>query len=134
MEEWTEFKARIHHINNDFRMIDRSTFGEFVFQNRSAFQYIWVLLEIFLVMPWSTSVCERGFPAVNNIKTSHRNCLQEHTMDDLMQVSVNGPSLDTFSPDKALELWWISARKMRHIHGHKSGKRYTSATTSRQSL
>ena len=51
LEEWTEFKARIYHINNDFRMIDQTTFDEFVFQNRSAFQYISALLEIFLVMP-----------------------------------------------------------------------------------
>ena len=122
MEEWTEFKARICHINKDCRMIDETLFCEFVFQNRTKFPYISVLLEISLVMPWSTSAFERGFSAANIINTSHRSCLQQQTMDDLMQVSVNGPSLSNFSPDKALELWWAAAQKKRHVQGHKSSK------------
>ena len=39
-----------------------------------------------------------------------------------MQVSVNGPSLNNFSPDKALELWWAAAQKKRHVQRHKSRK------------
>ena len=50
----------------------------------------------------STPACERSFSALNNIKTLHSNCLQFEIVDDLLQISVNGPALNKFSPDEAL--------------------------------
>ena len=79
-------------------------------------------------MPWSTAACERGFSAMNRIKTSHRSCLQHDTVNDLLHVSVSGPPLRAFSPDKALELWWTTAQRRRHVHGHKTPKRQNTVT------
>ena len=84
------------------------------------FRYISALLEISMVMPWSTASCERGFSALNLIKTSHRSCLQHDSMDDLLHISVNCPPINKFSTDEAIELWWTAAEKKRHVYGHKT--------------
>ena len=55
-------------------------------------------------------------------KTSLRSCLQRQTTDDLMRVSVNGPSLNNLSPYRGLELWWAAAQKRMHVHGNKGGE------------
>ena len=49
-------------------------------------------------MPWSRAAYERGLFALNNIKILHISCLQHDTVDDLLQISVNGPALNKFSP------------------------------------
>ena len=50
-------------MNKDCNTIDQTVLCEFVFQNGNKFPYISALVEISLVMPWSTSACERGFSA-----------------------------------------------------------------------
>lgn len=119
LEELTEFKAKICHQKKNWGVGDHAVMCDTLFQERTKFQYISALLEISLVMAWSTAACERGFSALNNIKTLHRSCLQHDTVDDLLHISVNGPTLNKFSPDKALELWWTAVRKKRHVQGHK---------------
>ena len=91
---------------------------EHLFQERKKFQYIFALLEFFLVMPWSTAAHERCFSALNNIKT-RRSCLNHETVDDLLHISVNGLALNKFSEDKALEFLWTAAQIKRHVQGHK---------------
>lgn len=40
------------------------------------------------------------------IKTDRRTALTSDTLDDLMEINVEGPSLSGFSADHAVQLWW----------------------------
>lgn len=61
----------------------------------------------------STAVCERGFSCLNRIKSDQRTRLVEQTTEDLMRISINGPSLQNFNPIPAIELWWEDSTRSR---------------------
>jgi hypothetical protein len=49
-----------------------------------------------LVLPVSAAVCERGFSAQKRIKSDTRASLHSDTVEDLIRISVEGPSLEDF--------------------------------------
>ena len=64
-----------------------------------------LLASITLTLPLSTADCERGFSTMNRIKTDSRNRLKTITLDMLIRLSTEGPSLDSFHFDAALSMW-----------------------------
>ena len=56
---------------------------------------------------------ERGFSYVNRIKSDQRTGLAEQTTEDLIRISINGPSLENISPIPAIELWWEDSMRIR---------------------
>ena len=44
------------------------------------------------------------------IKTDHRTRLHRDTLSDIMEVKVEGPSLNAFSPKQAIETWWRDSK------------------------
>ena len=60
------------------------------------FQNILHLVHIMLVHPVPAAVCERGFSAKNRIKSDTRVSLHSDTVEDLIRISVEGPSLEDF--------------------------------------
>ncbi len=54
----------------------------------------------------STAKVERLLSTMKVIKNERRTKLSGSTLDDLLEVKVEGPSLDNFSADAAIELWW----------------------------
>lgn len=66
-----------------------------------------------LVLPISAAQCERGFSAQNRIKNSTRSCLGVSTTEDLMRISLEGPSLEQFDPSPAVDRWLSSKRARR---------------------
>ncbi len=52
--------------------------------------------------------CERGFSAQNCIKNSTRGCLGVSTTEDLMRISLEGPSVEEFDPTPAVDRWLTS--------------------------
>ena len=40
------------------------------------------------------------------LKTNRRTSRLSSTLDDLMEINVDGPELENFSPDHAVQLWW----------------------------
>ena len=67
----------------------------------------------------SPAVVERGFSHMNLVKTSKRTLLGNDTLNDLLDVKLNGPHIKDFSPDKAILHWLGSGNGKRHIAGHK---------------
>lgn len=63
------------------------------------------LASIALTLPISTADCERGFSTMNRIKTNPRNRLKTTTLDMLIRLSSEGPSMDTFDYDSAVSVW-----------------------------
>ena len=68
------------------------------------FQNILHLVHIMLVLPVSSAVCERGFSSQKRIKYDVRASLHTDTVEDLIQISVEGPSLEDFDARKCGKL------------------------------
>jgi len=56
-----------------------------------------------LVLPVSSSVCQRGFSAQKRIKYDVRGSLHVDTVEDLIQIIMEGPSLQEFDVKEALK-------------------------------
>ena len=57
------------------------------------------LIEILLWLPLSNAKVEWGFSSMRRIKTDWRSRLGEHTLDNLMRISNDGPAVSDFSSD-----------------------------------
>nr|XP_028596611.1 nucleolar complex protein 2 homolog isoform X3 [Podarcis muralis] len=64
------------------------------------------VLNFLQVLPLSTAECERGFNQLNLIKTDIWNSPLVATIDDLLMIQMNGPNLEVFNPENAINLWW----------------------------
>ncbi|KAJ8006709.1 hypothetical protein DPEC_G00110030 [Dallia pectoralis] len=62
----------------------------------SEYKNILHLVHILLVLPVSSAVCERGFSSQKRMKSDTRASLHTDTVDDLIRISVEGPSLEDF--------------------------------------
>ena len=59
-----------------------------------------------LVLPLATACCERGFSTLKRIKSDWRSRLRTETLDHLMRISIDGPDLESYNADRALQHWW----------------------------
>lgn len=50
----------------------------------------------FMILPLVTSECELEFCQMNFNKTDSRNSLRISTVDDLLRIKLNGPSVTSF--------------------------------------
>ena len=62
------------------------------------------LASIAAIIPVSTAECERSFSAMKCIMTALRNRLKTTTLDCLMRVSIEGPSLSDFNLERAADI------------------------------
>ena len=65
-----------------------------------------------LVLPMSTTYCERCFSAMNRTKTDFRNRMHTKTLDSLLEIHIEGPPLPQFNFREAAERW-ANAKKRR---------------------
>ena len=77
-----------------------------------------VLLEIMMTISSSTAACERGFSCMNNQKTTLRTTLAHSTLDDIMRICIDGPTLREFNAERHVKSWTSNAKGTRHIKGH----------------
>ena len=63
------------------------------------------LISIILILPVSSTPCERGFSSANRIKTKLRNRLLVESMDVLLRISIEGPPLQQFDFSRALDIY-----------------------------
>ncbi|MEE6465802.1 hypothetical protein FKM82_006702 [Ascaphus truei] len=112
LSEWYEVKVLCKHLK--LEDILKSTQSQ-----KDRFPLFIKLLSIIAVLPTSTASCERGFSVMNSIKSKKRSKLQTSSLGDLLTISINGPPIDLFQPDCAIDNWYFSS-KMRHLNGHAS--------------
>lgn len=62
------------------------------------------LLRIYLVLPVSTAVCERGFSTMKRIKSDWRTSLSSVQLQRLIFLSVEGPKLQDFDAGLVVDL------------------------------
>ena len=77
------------------------------------FQHMQVVAEISLVLPMSSSCCERGFSCMKRVKSDWRSRLANDTLTSLMLISMHGPPLDEYNSIKAVTKWWSTGRRLR---------------------
>ena len=72
------------------------------------------LANLALVIPINTADCERAFSTMKRVKTRIRNRLKSVTLDALLRISIQGPSLDEFDFESAVNKWSsITNRKIQ---------------------
>lgn len=72
-----------------------------------------MMIEIVLVLPISSSVCERGFSAEKRIKSDWRSNLKTDTMNNLLMASIQGPPLEQYDAERVVHAWWIGGQRER---------------------
>ena len=65
-----------------------------------------LLSELLFSLPFTNSKVEQMFSSLKVIKTDRRTSLHITTLDDLMEINVEGPSPVNFSAEHAVNLWW----------------------------
>lgn len=74
---------------------------------------IFHLIEILLVTPFTNAKVERMFSRMNRVKSDWRNRLNRDTLDELLRIGEDGPFLDDFNPDPAIDMWFTD--KVRRL-------------------
>ncbi|XP_057711367.1 zinc finger protein 862-like [Corythoichthys intestinalis] len=69
------------------------------------------LAGVALVIPVSSVNCERDFSTMNRVKSDLRNRLQGEHLAACLRVSINGPSPEAFNFGRAMEIFFIKAKK-----------------------
>lgn len=112
-QEWSCFK---HILVSDFKEQSTKNLMLIVSEDTSfssLYPSLSYLASIALILPLSTADCERGFSTLKRIKTDARNRLKTDTLDKLIRLSSEGPSMSEFNFDRAATLW--SSRSNRRI-------------------
>ena len=76
---------------------------------------ILMVSELLLSLPFSTAKVERLFSTLKIIKNERRTNLSCSTVDDLLEVNTEGPTLSNFSADAAVDLWWSDCSSGRRV-------------------
>ena len=65
-----------------------------------------ILTELIFSLPFSNNHVEQIFSSLGIIKTKRRTNLSTTTLQDLLEIVVEGPPVTTFDSDPAVKLWW----------------------------
>ena len=63
------------------------------------------LIEIMLTLSMSTAQVERGFSHMIIIKRSERTQLRNESLNNCMEIKINGPELEYFTANAAIDHW-----------------------------
>jgi len=73
------------------------------------------ICQLLFSLPFFTAKVERTFSALKVIKTERRVSLNSSALEDLLEVKLEGPPLNEFSADAAVELWWKPGRTVQDV-------------------
>ena len=98
--------------------------------NSGEWSNVLTLATLLFSLPVSNGKLERTFSQLNNIKSKKRSSLSTETLKDLLRVTTDSPSLQNFSPDKAITLWWEAKQRRPTQHARKQYKSRCSDSSS----
>ena len=113
--EWLDFKLHIIKLRT---YEPKSVYKDLLLGPPHAIRHFMTLVQIMMTFSMSTAIIERGFSHMNIVKNSTRTLLLNNTLNDLMELKINGPSLADFSADKAIIHWMNKGKGSRHLNGH----------------
>ncbi|XP_036038734.1 zinc finger protein 862 [Onychomys torridus] len=111
LQEWLSLKAV--NQNLPFSMLCKSALTQ-----HGRFPLLSKLLAVVVSVPLSTSCCERGFKAMNRIRTDERTKLSNEVLNTLMMTALNGVAVTEYDPQPAIQHWYLtsSGRRFSHMH------------------
>uniref|UniRef100_G3VZ04 Zinc finger protein 862 n=1 Tax=Sarcophilus harrisii TaxID=9305 RepID=G3VZ04_SARHA len=111
LDEWLGLKTIAKHL--PFSMLCKNTLSQ-----HSRFPLLSQLIAVVICVPISTSCCERGFSAMNRIKTEERTKLSNEVINMLMMTAVNGVAVTEYDPQPAIQHWYLtsSGRRFSHVY------------------
>ena len=113
--EWQTFKQHVSKLrSSDIRTVYR----DLLLQAPGKIKNILPLIEIMMVNSMSTATVERSFSQMNIIKSPGRSLLRNDSLNNCMEVKINGPTLDEYEPDAAIYHWLNSGKGNKHLNGH----------------
>ncbi len=71
------------------------------------------LCELAFSLPFSNGRVEQIFSSLKLTKTDNRTNLHTSTLNDLLEIRIEGPPLSEFSPNAAVEMWWSDCQTTR---------------------
>ncbi|MEE6461244.1 hypothetical protein FKM82_001240 [Ascaphus truei] len=99
IDEWCKFKVLGQGLNLEL-LLDKA-----ISMNKQ-FPLLSKLLSIVAVLPVSSVACERGFQLMNMIKNKFTSSEEADSLNDLLMVNTNGPSLVDFDPTRSVDNWY----------------------------
>ena len=83
---------------------------KYLYISKVCYESVWYILhtcpDMVLVSPLATTHVERMFSSLKLIKTDRHTSMSNITLSDLMEVYHEGPSIQDFHADAAIQLWW----------------------------
>ena len=119
LDQWLDLKLIIDRNRNRNTLEAYESLMCLEGQDIENVKHILPLVNIMLTISPSTADCERGFSAMNKIKTESRTSMSQDTLKNLMRISIDGPNLNEYNATDSVVHWMNSSRGTRHIHGHK---------------
>ncbi|XP_043319988.1 zinc finger protein 862 [Cervus canadensis] len=111
LEEWLGLKDVAQNL--PFSML-----CEHALAQHHCFPLLSRLMALVVCVPVSTSCCERGFSAMNRIRTDERTKLSNEVINMLMMTAVNGVAVTEYDPQPAIQHWYLtsSGRRFSHVY------------------
>ena len=76
------------------------------------------LFQLAFCLPFSNGRVEQMFSCLKAVKTDRRTALNNDTLNDLLEVYIEGPPLSSFNADAAIKLWWQDCSSGRRPNQH----------------
>ena len=112
-DQWSDLKIWMGAHRGRSHLLD--LYSDLVREGPGHLSNILVLVQLLLTLSPSTASCKRGFSCMNRVKNSQRTYLQNDVLNYLIQLPADGCEVNEYSPDKALEYWYFSAKGTRHL-------------------
>ncbi|XP_071467163.1 zinc finger protein 862 isoform X7 [Marmota flaviventris] len=111
LQEWLGLKATAQNL--PFSMLCKNALAQ-----HCRFPLLSRLVAVVVCVPISTSCCERGFKAMNRIRTDERTKLSNEVLNMLMMTAVNGVAVTEYDPQPAIQHWYLtsSGRRFSHVY------------------
>ena len=76
---------------------------------------VFFITDLLFSLPFSTAKVECYFSILKVIKNERRASLSCSTLNDLLEINTEGPTLSNFFPDAAIDLWWSDCQSGRRV-------------------
>ena len=80
------------------------------------------LFDLILTIPATSMACERDFSHMKLIKSDRRTLMSEKTLSISLMIKLEGPTIQEFNPDRAIELWFNKCERRPGTSGTKENK------------
>jgi len=115
-EEWDDMleysKWYLNLLQEDYKIILWKLFNAV---DAKKWSNVLAVIELLFCLPIANGRAERVFSQLNLIKNNPRTCLREDTLDQLLRINVEGPSLAEWDSTHALELWYMEKTRRLNV-------------------